>query len=67
MLIEVRKDGERSGGREGLNQGNSTHFMWKPGLYRCPPFSCLCTTLKYLPAYSAAADVECTLLMLNVL
>lgn len=64
---EVRIDGERNRGREGLNQGEQHPFYVQAGAGGVPPFSCLCTTLKYLPAYSTAAEVECTLLILNAL
>lgn len=37
--------------------------MMKTGAVGVPPFPCLCTTLKDVPAYSTAAQMECTLLM----
>lgn len=65
MLIEVRKDWgeERREGRVKL--GEQHPFYVEVRAVGVPPFCCLCTTLKYLPAYSTAAEVEYTLLMLN--
>lgn len=55
----VKERWETYRGKQELNWGNSTHFIVNPGLEVSPSLLPL-HHLKYSPAYSGAAYVDCS-------